>query len=55
MVAAGALLASTAVSATQAADLVLGVPNWPSANATSNILKVVIEENFGLDVELQSS
>ena len=54
MVAAGALLASTAVSATQAADLVLGVPNWPSANATSNILKVVIEENFGLDVELQS-
>lgn len=38
----------------QAADLVLGVPNWPAANATSNILKVVIEENFGLEVELQN-
>ncbi|WP_208353133.1 glycine betaine ABC transporter substrate-binding protein [Pseudaestuariivita rosea] len=38
----------------QAADLVLGVPNWPAANATSNILKIVIEENFGLEVELQN-
>jgi glycine betaine/proline transport system substrate-binding protein len=52
-----ALLATTALpmaGAAQAADLVLGVPNWPAANATSNILKVVIEENFGLDVELQN-
>lgn len=38
----------------QAQDLVLGVPNWPAANATSNILKIVIEENFGLEVELQN-
>ncbi|RED18850.1 ABC transporter substrate-binding protein [Pontivivens insulae] len=37
-----------------AQDLVLGVPNWPAANATSNILKIVIEENFGLEVELQN-
>lgn len=50
---AAALAFVTATSA-QAADLVLGVPNWPAANATSNILKVVIEENFGLEVELQS-
>ncbi len=54
-----ALFATTAISLTSAgwavaADLVLGVPNWPAANATSNILKVVIEENFGLEVELQS-
>ncbi|MEL6679171.1 MAG: glycine betaine ABC transporter substrate-binding protein [Pseudomonadota bacterium] len=47
-----ALIAAT--GAAQAADLVLGVPNWPAANATSNILKIVIEENFGLDVELQN-
>ncbi|MEM6478100.1 MAG: glycine betaine ABC transporter substrate-binding protein [Pseudomonadota bacterium] len=40
--------------AASAADLVLGVPNWPAANATSNILKIVIEENFGLEVELQN-
>ena len=41
-------------SAAPAADLVIGVPNWPSVNATANVLKVVIEENYGLDVELQN-
>jgi len=40
--------------AAQAQDLVLGMPNWPSGVATSHILKQVIEENFGLEVELQS-
>ena len=38
----------------QAADVVIGVPNWPSVNATANVLKVVIEENLGLEVELQN-
>ncbi len=38
----------------QAEDIVLGVPNWAAANATSNILKIVIEENFGLEVGLQN-
>ncbi len=38
----------------QAADVVIGVPNWPSVNATAHILKVAIEENLGLDVELQN-
>ncbi|NIA69340.1 amino acid-binding protein [Pelagibius litoralis] len=38
----------------QAADVVIGVPNWPSVNATANILKVAIEENLGLSVELQN-
>lgn len=51
---ATALVSMGSAVAAQAADLVLGVPNWPAANATSNILKVVIEENFGLEVELQS-
>lgn len=46
--------AVAAVSSASAADMVLGTPNWPAANATANILKVVIEENFGLDVELQN-
>lgn len=49
-----AIVALGATTSAQAADLVLGVPNWPAANATSNILKVVIEENFGLEVELQN-
>ncbi|MCY4208884.1 MAG: amino acid-binding protein [Roseovarius sp.] len=37
-----------------AADITIGVPNWPSVNATAHILKVAIEENLGLDVELQN-
>lgn len=37
-----------------AADIVIGVPNWPSVKATADILKYVIEDNFGLEVELQS-
>ncbi|MEM7721362.1 MAG: glycine betaine ABC transporter substrate-binding protein [Pseudomonadota bacterium] len=52
MTASAALIAATGSAAAQ--DLVLGVPNWPAANATSNILKIVIEENFGLEVELQN-
>lgn len=48
------LVAFAATGTAQAADLVLGVPNWPAGNATSNILKIVIEENFGLEVELQN-
>ncbi len=42
------------ISAVQAADVVVGVPNWPSAAATANILKVVLEDNLGLKVELQN-
>lgn len=37
-----------------AADVVIGVPNWPSVSATANVLKVAIEENLGLEVELQN-
>ena len=42
------------ISPAQAADVVVGVPNWPSAAATANILKVVLEDNLGLEVELQN-
>lgn len=37
-----------------AKDIVIGLPNWPSGSATAHILKVAIEENLGLDVELQN-
>lgn len=37
-----------------AADIVIGVPNWPSVAANANILKVIIEDNLGLQVELQN-
>lgn len=48
---AAAILAATPAFA---ADIVIGVPNWPSVAATANILKVAIEENLGLTVELQN-
>ena len=51
------LLATAAVALAApafAADVVIGVPNWPSVAATANVLKVAIEENLGLDVELQN-
>src|SRR6056297_1756624 len=41
-------------SAAAAADITIGVPNWPSVKVTANILKVVIEDNFGYKVELQN-
>lgn len=46
-------LGLTGVSA-QAADLVIGVPSWPSAAVTANIIKLVMEENLGLDVDTQN-
>ena len=37
-----------------AADLVVGVPNWPSVTVTANVIKAVVEKNMGLTVELQT-
>ena len=44
-----AVLSSPAV----AQDLVIGVPNWPSVQASAHILKVALEEKLELDVALQ--
>lgn len=41
-------------SAAMAQDVLIGVPNWASASATANILKVAIEDNLGLEVALQN-
>lgn len=38
----------------QAADVVIGVPNWPSVRVTGHVLKVVLEDNYGLEVEMQN-
>ncbi len=52
---AGAVAATMAVSGVaQAADVVIGVPNWPSVRVTAHVLKTVMEENLGLEVELQN-
>ena len=52
---AAALISAGAVTTSaQAADVVIGVPNWPSVNVTAHVLKVVMEDNLGLEVELQN-
>jgi len=53
---AGAVIASAMSVSTfaQAADVVIGVPNWPSVRITAHVLKVVLEDNLGLEVELQN-
>ena len=52
----GACLASVigVASVAQAADVVIGVPNWPSVRVTAHVLKVIMEDNLGLEVELQN-
>ena len=49
-----AIVALGAAGSAHAADIVIGVPNWASVNATAHVLEVVIEDNLGLDVELQN-
>ena len=49
-----AAMASTVALPAMAADVVIGVPNWPSVLATAHVLKVAMEENLGLEVELQN-
>ena len=49
-----AALLTAGMSSAHAADVVIGAPNWPSVAATASILKVVLEDNFGLEVELQN-
>ena len=36
-----------------AADLLVGMPNWPSGQAAANIIKYGIEEKLGLKVDVQ--
>ena len=47
--------ASIAVSGSaHAADIVIGMPNWTTVQAKAHILERIIEDNFGLDVEIQT-
>lgn len=41
-------------SAVLAADVVIGVPNWPSVQATAHVLKIALENKLGLKVELKN-
>ncbi len=48
-----AFLITIHTSAAMAADVVIGVPNWPSVQATAHVLKVALEDKLGISVELQ--
>ena len=45
---AGVAVALMGSVAAQAADVVIGVPNWPSVRVTAHVLKTVMEENLGV-------
>lgn len=51
---AGAVCSTLVAPAAFAADVVIGVPNWPSVLVTAHVLKVALEDNLGLEVELQN-
>ena len=53
LVGAAAMFAGAAGNAL-AADVIIGVPNWPSVRVTAHVLKTVMEDNLGLEVELQN-
>ncbi len=38
----------------QSADVVIGVPNWTTVQATAHVLKTILEDNLGLEVELEN-
>ncbi|MDK1494742.1 glycine betaine ABC transporter substrate-binding protein [Sinorhizobium sp. 7-81] len=48
-----AVFAATAALPAEAADLVIAMPNWPSGQATANILKESIAKKFGLEAEVR--
>lgn len=49
----GAVALSVALPA-RAADIVIGIPSWTSVQVTGHLLRVLLEDNFGLDVETQT-
>ena len=50
-----AALLTLCAAPASAADIVIGVPNWPSVNVTAHILQVVLETRLGAHVELQTA
>lgn len=46
------MMLATAIPA-RAADIVIGTPSWTSVQVTGQLLKVLLEDNLGLEVETQ--
>ena len=51
LVLSAALCMTLSVSGQTAETIVIGQPNWAYAKVMTNVLKVIAEENFGLEVE----
>ncbi len=51
---AGAGAALLMAGGAQAADIVVGSPNWVTVQVTAHVIKSVLEENLGLEVEVQN-
>lgn len=51
---ASAIAIAVAATGAMAEDIVIGVPNWPTANVTSQIIKLALEQNLGVEVGLQT-
>jgi glycine betaine/proline transport system substrate-binding protein len=48
-----ALFLSALSGVSFAADLLIGMPNWPSGQAGANIIKYAVEKEFGLKVDVR--
>lgn len=46
-------IAVGSVGAARSADVVIGVPDWSSANVTAHVLKALLDREFDLDVDLE--
>jgi len=44
-----------ALSPAKAAEVVIGVPNWPSVRVTAEILALIIRQDLGVTVEVQAA
>ncbi len=43
------------IGAARAADIVIGIPSWSSANATAHVIKEVLEKRLNLEVTLKTA
>ena len=50
---AAAAVAMAAAMPAQAAELVIGVGDWPSARATAHLVKAIVETRLGVTAELK--
>ena len=50
----GAVAVAMTATWAMAQDIVVGVPNWPTANVTAQVIKQALEQNLGLEVGLQT-